>query len=179
MVAEERKQRTWALAITVLFIVYCLFLRTLQWVRSAAPIIIHINLDKVLQFLVKDTHYRNQFETGTSGGSTDLKARRSWEVRTESMKSVKLCIQQAACFCKGRQVIHQRALDSRTRATFNVKFSCLFSKNRHGAKLHCTFFSPQKLARLFPLKEIKPSPDRLMITFLTFDNLFLPQRLSR
>ena len=49
--------------------------------RSAAPIIIHINLDKVLQFLVKDTHYRNQFETGTSGGSTDLKARRSWEVR--------------------------------------------------------------------------------------------------
>lgn len=49
--------------------------------RSAAPIIIHINLDKVLRFLVKDTHYRNQFETGTSGGSTDLVARKSWEVR--------------------------------------------------------------------------------------------------
>lgn len=55
--------------------------RTLQWVRSAAPIIIHINLDKVLRFLVKDTHYRNQFETGTSGGSTDLVARKSWEDR--------------------------------------------------------------------------------------------------
>ena len=27
-------------------------------------------------------------------------------------------------------------------------------------KLHCIFFSPQKLARLFPLKEVKPSPDR-------------------
>ena len=78
---------------TIFFIVYCLYLRTLQWVRSAAPIIIHINLDKVLQFLVKDTHYRNQFETGTSGGSTDLNARSSWEVRTKSMKSVKLCIQ--------------------------------------------------------------------------------------
>ena len=91
--AKISEQRTWALAIKILFTVYCLFLRTLQWVRSAAPIIIHINLDKVLQFLVKDTHYRNQFETGTSGGSTDLKARRSWEVRTESMKSVKLCIQ--------------------------------------------------------------------------------------
>ena len=91
--AKISEQRTWALAIKILFTVYCLFLRTLQWVRSAAPIIIHINLDKVLQFLVKDTHYRNQFETGTSGGSTDLKARSSWEVRTGSMKSVKLCIQ--------------------------------------------------------------------------------------
>lgn len=58
--------------------------RTLQWVRSAAPIIIHINLDKVLRFLVKDAHYRNQFETGTSGGSTDLVARRSWEVRVDA-----------------------------------------------------------------------------------------------
>lgn len=51
--------------------------------RSAAPIIIHINLDKVLKFLVEDSHYRNQFETGTSGGSTDLAARTSWEVSVE------------------------------------------------------------------------------------------------
>lgn len=76
-----------------LFLHAGLFDRTLQWVSSAAPIIIHISLDKVLKFLVKDTHYRNQFETGTSGGSTDLKARRSWEVRTKSMKSVELCTQ--------------------------------------------------------------------------------------
>jgi len=54
--------------------------RTLQWVRSASPIIIHINLDKVLKFLVKDTDYRNRFETGTSGGSTDMEARKSWEL---------------------------------------------------------------------------------------------------
>ncbi|KAL9974559.1 hypothetical protein ACROYT_G011609 [Oculina patagonica] len=57
--------------------------RTLQWVRSASPIIIHINLDKVLKFLVEDTHYRNRFETGTGelGGSTDMVARKSWEDR--------------------------------------------------------------------------------------------------
>ncbi|RMX50270.1 hypothetical protein pdam_00018200, partial [Pocillopora damicornis] len=55
--------------------------RTLQWVRSAAPIIIHVNLDRVLKFLVDDTHYRNRFETGTSGGSTDIVARKSWEDR--------------------------------------------------------------------------------------------------
>ena len=59
--------------------------RTLQWVRSAAPIIIHVNLDRVLKFLVDDTHYRNRFETGTSGGSTDIVARKSWEVRIREM----------------------------------------------------------------------------------------------
>ena len=157
MVAEERKQRTWALAITILFIVYCLFLRTLQWVRSAAPIIIHINLDKVLQFLVKDTHYRNQFETGTSGGSTDLNARSSWEVRTKSMKSVKLCIQQAACCCKGRQVIHLRALDSRTRTT--TRSFLAYSLRIDTLQSFIVLFFTTKLVRLFPLKEAKPSPD--------------------
>lgn len=55
--------------------------RALQWVRREAPIIIHLNLDRVLHFLVEDTHYRNQFETSTSGGSTCLSARTSWEDR--------------------------------------------------------------------------------------------------
>ena len=63
----------------------CLIFRTLQWVRSAAPIIIHVNLDRVLKFLVDDTHYRNRFETGTSGGSMDIVARKSWEVRIREM----------------------------------------------------------------------------------------------
>ena len=63
----------------------CLIFRTLQWVRSAAPIIIHVNLDRVLKFLVDDTHYRNRFETGTSGGSTDIVARKSLEVRIWAM----------------------------------------------------------------------------------------------
>lgn len=38
-----------------------------RYIRDRAPILIHVNLDKVLSFLLKDTHYRNQFETGTSG----------------------------------------------------------------------------------------------------------------
>ena len=63
----------------------CLIFRTLQWVCSAAPIIIHVNLDRVLKFLVDDTHYRNRFETGTSGGSTDIVARKSLEVRIWAM----------------------------------------------------------------------------------------------
>ncbi len=56
-------------------------LRTLQWVRRDAPIIVHVNLDRVLEFLVKDSHYRNLFEVGTGGGSTDTTARACWEDR--------------------------------------------------------------------------------------------------
>ena len=54
--------------------------RTLLWVKLSAPIIIHVHLDRVLGFLVKDTHYRNLFETLTGSGSTDQHARASWEV---------------------------------------------------------------------------------------------------
>ena len=52
---------------------------TLAWIRELAPFIIHIDLQKMLQYLESDTHYRNQFETGTSNGSKDLTARKSWE----------------------------------------------------------------------------------------------------
>jgi len=51
----------------------------LSWVRELAPLIVHINLDKVGQFFVKDTHYRNQFETKTSGGLLKTSAREKWE----------------------------------------------------------------------------------------------------
>ena len=54
--------------------------------------------------------------------------------------------------------------------TFYFKFSCYSLKK----DTRVYFCSPQKLVRLFPLKEVKPSPDRLMIKFLTFDNLFSP-----
>ena len=54
--------------------------RTLLWVKMNAPIIIHVHLDRVLDFLLKDTHYRNLFETHTGSGSTDKSARASWEV---------------------------------------------------------------------------------------------------
>ena len=40
-----------------------------------------MNLDRILKFLTKDTHYRNLFEVGTGGGSTDTHARKSWEDR--------------------------------------------------------------------------------------------------
>ncbi|XP_019857750.1 PREDICTED: uncharacterized protein LOC109586023 [Amphimedon queenslandica] len=59
--------------------------KVFHWVRSNAPIIIHINLDRVLSFLTKDTHYRNLFEIGTGGGSTDTTARRSWEVKSNTV----------------------------------------------------------------------------------------------
>mmetsp|Transcript_28441 Transcript_28441/g.48324 ORF Transcript_28441/g.48324 Transcript_28441/m.48324 type:complete len:332 (-) Transcript_28441:140-1135(-) len=50
-----------------------------RYIRNEAPIIIHFNCDKVLDFFVKDTHYRNLFETSTSGGSRDFTARQQWE----------------------------------------------------------------------------------------------------
>jgi len=51
----------------------------LAWIRELAPIIVHINLDKVGQFFLNDTHYRNQFETGTSSGLLKTSAREKWE----------------------------------------------------------------------------------------------------
>jgi len=45
------------------------FVKTLEWVREQAPIIIHVNLTAVGELLAKDTHYRNQFETMSSCGS--------------------------------------------------------------------------------------------------------------
>ena len=40
--------------------------------------------------------------------------------------------------------------------------------------LHCTFFALEKIALLSTLKEVKPSLDRKVIKFLTFDNSFPP-----
>ena len=65
--------------------------RVLHWVRSSAPIIIHINLDRVLSHLTKDTHYRNLFEIGTGCGSTDKTARTGWEVRTRNIIQLSMC----------------------------------------------------------------------------------------
>jgi hypothetical protein len=52
---------------------------TLAWIRELAPIIVHLNLDKMLQFMEKDTHYRNQFETASSGGLLKPAVREKWE----------------------------------------------------------------------------------------------------
>merc|ERR1740123_2756188 len=43
----------------------------LTWMRDHAPIIIHINLETTGYLLANDSHYRNQFETSTSGGTLD------------------------------------------------------------------------------------------------------------
>merc|ERR1719408_293499 len=51
----------------------------LAWIRELSPILIHIDLDKVGDFLKTDTHYRNQFETNTSGGLLKTSAREKWE----------------------------------------------------------------------------------------------------
>ena len=45
-----------------------------------APLIIHIKAD-ILPLLLEDTHYRNQFETGTSSATLSPPSRNSWESR--------------------------------------------------------------------------------------------------
>jgi len=50
-----------------------------DFIRTRAPAIVHVHLDKYLSYLIKDTHYRNQFETTFSSGCKDLVSRRRWE----------------------------------------------------------------------------------------------------
>ena len=64
------------------------FPSTLHWICRDAPIIIHLNLDKCLHFLVKDTHYRNLFETGKGGGGDCTRSRTIWEVGTACMHTI-------------------------------------------------------------------------------------------
>ena len=52
---------------------------TLSWIREMAPILVHVNLTKMMPFFEKDTHYRNQFETSTSGGLLKPAVRERWE----------------------------------------------------------------------------------------------------
>ena len=77
----------------------------------------------------------------------------------------------------------KRLLDSRTKTTtsmkFDLKFFRVFSENRYPGKLHGTLESPEKLALLSILKEVKPSPDYNSIKLVTFNNSFPPQRYSR
>lgn len=53
--------------------------RCMDYIREEAPIIVHFHIDRCLDFFIKDTHYRNQFETGTSSGSLSRQSRTSWE----------------------------------------------------------------------------------------------------
>lgn len=51
----------------------------LTWIRDMAPVIIHLDLDRVGESLEADTFYRNQFETHTSGGILNYPRRIGWE----------------------------------------------------------------------------------------------------
>jgi hypothetical protein len=53
--------------------------KTTKYISLSAPIVIHFSPPKVMKFFVKDTHYRNQFETGTSGGTLSRPTRVGWE----------------------------------------------------------------------------------------------------
>ena len=62
-----------------------------------------------------------------------------------------------------------------TGTRFKLNFSRVFRKKKNTPqKLHFTFFSQKKLARLFILKEVKLSPNGKMMKLHTFDNLFPP-----
>ena len=54
-----------------------------------------------------------------------------------------------------------------TRVTINFQFPRLFFKI-HTSESFIVLFSPTKLARLFPLKEVKPSSDRQVIQYTQF-----------
>ena len=70
-------------------------------------------------------------------------------------------------------------IDSRMRTKYILNFFNVFSYNINPGKIHCAFFPLKKLARVFLLKEVKPSPDRKMMKPLSFENLFPPLRYSR
>eukprot|EP00438_Fugacium_kawagutii_P018877 Skav221123 [mRNA] locus=scaffold233:433456:443491:- [translate_table: standard] len=44
---------------------------TLGWIQDMAPVVIHVNLDRMGHFMETDEFYRNQFETKTSNGALD------------------------------------------------------------------------------------------------------------
>ena len=52
--------------------------KCLDYIRDDAPIVIHMK-EATLALLANDTHYRNLFETSTSGGNKDQTTRRRWE----------------------------------------------------------------------------------------------------
>lgn len=56
------------------------------YIENHAPIIIHINVSKHMQFFIKDTHYRSQFETNKSSGSLSRPSRITWEDRMFDQK---------------------------------------------------------------------------------------------
>jgi hypothetical protein len=79
-------------------------LRTvLRYIKDEAPIIVHVQLEDTLHFLVKDTHYRNQFETNTSKGGLGHAMVIGWEDRMYALPACVCCVRAvelpADCCC--------------------------------------------------------------------------------
>lgn len=53
--------------------------QVVKYVQNNANVVIHVNLDKTLQYLCQDIFYRNIFETLKGGGSNCLASRADWE----------------------------------------------------------------------------------------------------
>ena len=53
----------------------------INYVQNMAPIIIHLKLDAILDYLCDDIYYRNQFQTSTSNGALSYQTRIGWEAR--------------------------------------------------------------------------------------------------
>jgi hypothetical protein len=51
----------------------------LQYIRDIAPVIIHVHMDRLIDFFLKDSRYRNLFEVGKGNGSNNQTVRASWE----------------------------------------------------------------------------------------------------
>lgn len=55
------------------------FKNAIEFIKNRSQIVIHVKLDVIHQFLINDTHYRNQFETKTSSGALSELSRKDWE----------------------------------------------------------------------------------------------------
>lgn len=49
-----------------------------KFIGQQAPLIIHCQLEKMLPYFLKDSYYRNLFETNHSGGSNSREKRMRW-----------------------------------------------------------------------------------------------------
>ncbi len=55
------------------------FYKTIKFVKKNVPVVVHIHLDRVIDFIINDEYLRNRFESNTSSGSLDISSRSLWE----------------------------------------------------------------------------------------------------
>eukprot|EP00927_Polykrikos_kofoidii_P066404 TRINITY_DN62003_c0_g1_i1.p1 TRINITY_DN62003_c0_g1~~TRINITY_DN62003_c0_g1_i1.p1 ORF type:complete len:722 (+),score=88.31 TRINITY_DN62003_c0_g1_i1:77-2242(+) len=113
---------------------------TLAWIRELAPVICHIHLDKLLEFMENDTHYRNQFETNTSGGLLRPQVRELWE-----RDLFDACYDGAAPFDRPKYGV-QNVMNDHRGVTKCIQYGASYITLKD-VRLRCTF-SPQDSANL-------------------------------